>query len=140
MARKQRVPEILRRQVRDRADGRCEYCLVHEDDMVYSFEADHIIAEKHAGKTTSENLAWACIICNRNKGPDISSIDQLNDTIVPLFNPRKHHWKRHFRLNGPRIEPLTASARATEFLLQFNTEDRLNQRMALISEGRYLRS
>jgi len=105
--------------------------------MIYSFEADHIIAEKHRGKTTLENLAWACVICNRNKGPDISSIDPLHDTVVALFNPRKHQWKRHFRLNGPRIEPLTASGRATEFLLQFNIPERIEQRLALISNGRY---
>ena len=137
MLRKRRVPETLRQQVRKRAKRCCEYCLVHEDDMTFSYEADHIIAEKHNGKTVFENLAWACALCNRNKGPDISSIDPTNDEIVPLFNPRKQQWKRHFRLNGPRIEPLTASGRATEFLLQLNIQDRIVQRLALMSEKRY---
>ena len=45
-----RVPERLRHQVRDRAQGWCEYCLIHEDDVMYSHEADHIVAESMAGK------------------------------------------------------------------------------------------
>jgi len=105
--------------------------------MLFPFEADHIRAEKHHGLTTLENLAWACGICNRFKGTDVASYDPLTDEIVPLFNPRKQRWQRHFRLNGPRIEPLTASGRATEMLLQFNSQDRITQRLALIGKGRY---
>lgn len=52
-----RAPERLRRQVRDRAQGQCEYCRIHEEDVVFPHEADHIIAEKHGGPTTLENLA-----------------------------------------------------------------------------------
>jgi hypothetical protein len=32
MARKPSVPERLRRQVQARAQGRCEYCLIHESE------------------------------------------------------------------------------------------------------------
>jgi hypothetical protein len=139
MAHKHRVPETLRRQVRERAGRCCEYCLVHEEDMFLPYEPDHIIAEKHNGKTALENLAWSCAICNRYKVSDISSIDPLHDTVVPLFNPRKHQWKCHFRLNGPHIEPLTSNGRATEFLLGMNTQERLNHRLVLIANGRYPR-
>jgi len=137
MAKKTRVPEKLRQQVRERAKGRCEYCLVHEDDLLFAFEADHVIAEKHKGATIFENLAWACGVCNRFKGTDLSSIDPITNEIVPLFNPRRHQWHRHFRLNGAHIVPLTARGRATESLLQLNTEDRLLQRQALLQQGRY---
>jgi 5-methylcytosine-specific restriction endonuclease McrA len=71
MAKKTRVPAKLRQQVRERAKGCCEYCLVHEDDLLFPCEADHVIAEQHKGATVFENLAWACGICNRNKGPNI---------------------------------------------------------------------
>ena len=105
--------------------------------MLFPCEADHVIAEQHKGATVLDNLAWACGICNRNKGPNLSSIDPVTNEVIPLFNPRKHQWRRHFRLNGARIEPLTASGRSTESLLQLNTDDRLMQRHVLIRQGRY---
>jgi hypothetical protein len=33
MAKKSAIPDRLRQQVRERAQGRCEYCLIHEADM-----------------------------------------------------------------------------------------------------------
>lgn len=131
------IPERLRRQICARAEGRCEYCLMHEMFTFSPHEPDHIIAEKHGGETTFENLAWACFFCNRHKGSDISSIDPLNGHITPLFNPRKQQWRRHFRLNGPFIEPLTASGRATANLLQFNIQARIEDRRDLMTTGDY---
>jgi hypothetical protein len=127
----------LRQQVRDRAQGRCEYCLIHEDDSVYNHEPDHIIAEQHGGPTSLDNLAWACFLCNHYKGANLSSIDPVTSKVTPLFNPRKHQWRRHFRLNGGRIESLTANARATERLLQFNTPKNIKERLRLIAAGSY---
>ncbi len=132
-----RVPDRLRRQARDRAQGRCEYCLIHEEDTNFPHEVDHVIAEKHSGPTTLDNLAWACGVCSRNKGADISSIDPHTSKVTPLFNPRQQQWRRHFRLNGGRIEPLTASGRATANLLQFNTSENITDRLRLMSIGHY---
>lgn len=134
-----RVPDRLRHEVRDRARGRCEYCLLHEDDAIYPHEPDHIVAEKHNGPTTLDNLAWACFLCNRFKGTDLSSIDPATNKPAYLFNPRKHQWKRHFHLNGGRIEPLTACGRATASLLQFNTLANITERLRLIAIGHYPR-
>jgi 5-methylcytosine-specific restriction endonuclease McrA len=89
MTGKRTISLALRRKVQERAGGRCEYCLVHNDDMLFAFEADHVIAEQHHGETVLENLAWACPMCNRYKGTNISSIDPATNEIVPLFNPRK---------------------------------------------------
>lgn len=139
MASKKRVPETLRRQVRVRASGCCEYCLVHEEDTYLAHEPDHVIAEKHGGATTFENLAWACAACNRYKGTDLTSIDPLNNKIVPLYNPRQQRWSRHFRLNGARIEPLTATGRATEHLLHLNEKRCIDERLKLMSSGHYPR-
>lgn len=132
-----RIPERLRQEVRKRAEGMCEYCLIHEDDMLIPFHVDHIIAEQHHGLTTLENLAWSCYECNNFKGPNISSIDPKTGKLAPLFNPRTQQWSRHFRLNGPRIDPLTASGRATESLLNFNTPTRIQERLALMEDDHY---
>jgi len=68
------VSTDLRRQVKERADGRCEYCLLSEADAFFTHEVDHVIAEKHGGATTFENLALACFDCNRFKAFDIASV------------------------------------------------------------------
>ena len=137
MTQKQYIPELLRRQVRMRARGCCEYCLIPDDDSFFPHEPDHVIAEKHGGATTLDNLAWACTACNRYKGSDLASIDPLTGHLAALYNPRRQQWSRHFCLNGARIEPLTASGRATERLLHLNHESRLEERQALINRGYY---
>jgi 5-methylcytosine-specific restriction endonuclease McrA len=139
MARKHRISEFARRQVRERAGERCEYCLPHQEDGNLTFEADHVVAEKHGGSTTLDNLAWSCFTCNHYKGTDLSSVDPSTTRTVPLFNPRKQQWSRHFRLNGGRIEGITASGRATERLLRFNRDERIAVRLNLIALGRYPR-
>lgn len=42
-----------------RANGVCDYCLIHQEDAHFSFHVDHIISRKQRGPTTSENLALA---------------------------------------------------------------------------------
>ena len=137
MARKPAVPERLRRQVQERAQGRCEYCLIHEVDMYYPHEADHAIAEKHGGPTSLENLAWACFYCNRFKGSALASVDPTSNKVVLLFHPRQQRWNRHFRLNGALIEGITASGRATVALLHLNNAERVAHRLGLIDLGHY---
>lgn len=127
----------IRRQLRERASKCCEYCLIHEDDSILLHEADHIIAEKHGGEATTENLALVCFYCNRYKGSDIASIDSVTGTLTPLFNPRNQAWGEHFRLEGVRIVPLTAEGRVTEYILRLNHPDRLLERQILRDMGRY---
>ena len=127
----------MRQRVRERAGGRCEYCLMHEEDAFFPYEADHVIAEKHGGATAEENLAWTCSVCNRYKGSDLTSLDPRTGRLAPLYNPRRQRWRRHFRLMVAYIEPLTASGRATERLLHLNDPHRLDERAELISIGRY---
>ena len=64
------VPAHLRRLVTERANRVCEYCLIHRDDTFFGCEIEHVISEKHGGLTTPENLALACMTCNRLKGTD----------------------------------------------------------------------
>ncbi|MCB0064451.1 MAG: HNH endonuclease [Caldilineaceae bacterium] len=131
------IAQLLRALVRERANYRCEYCLVHEDDGLLPHECDHIIAEQHGGKTEAENLAFACIHCNRKKGPNLASIDPETGQVVTLFNPRIHSWSKHFRIQEATIVPLTATGRATTNLLGLNAADRLLSRENLVQIGRY---
>jgi len=82
------IPSALRRQIDERAKGKCGYCLLAENYAFFTHEADHIISEKHGGKTVIENLALSCFDCNRFKGSDIASVDPLTESLVRLFNPR----------------------------------------------------
>jgi 5-methylcytosine-specific restriction endonuclease McrA len=70
------LPTALRAAVRTRANGCCEYCLLHEDDAWFPHEPDHIVATKHRGATDEANLAWTCLACNRHKETDLASIDE----------------------------------------------------------------
>jgi hypothetical protein len=49
------------------------------------------------------------------------------------------NWAEHFRLVGGRIVPLTPIGRVTEYLLQFNQSQSVQQRQWLIQAGRYPR-
>jgi hypothetical protein len=90
------ISASLRHLVIERAQGRCEYCLIHQDVSIYSHEVDHIIALKHGGQTIADNLALSCLPCNRHKGSDFATIDPNSGEIVPLFNPRRQIWEEHF--------------------------------------------
>ena len=132
-----RISAALRREVRERARERCEYCLIAESEVFGPHEPDHLIALKHGGETSSANLVLACFECNRFKGSDIASLDPLTGELVPLFNPRTQHWTEHFYLNGCRIIPLSAVGRATERLLQLNLAKRLKSRQKSATSGFY---
>jgi 5-methylcytosine-specific restriction endonuclease McrA len=127
----------LRKLVVNRAAKRCEYCLIHQDFSIYTHEVDHIIAVKHSGETTADNLALSCLSCNRHKGSDFATIDQTTKEIVPLFNPRLQVWSEHFYLENGRIEGKTKIGQVTSRLLQMNVLNRVLERQVLISQGQY---
>jgi 5-methylcytosine-specific restriction endonuclease McrA len=82
------IPPELRQLVIERADGYCEYCWMHQNFSIYKHEIDHIIAVKHGGETNADNLAFACLSCNRHKGCDFATLGSNTGAIVRLFNPR----------------------------------------------------
>lgn len=122
------ISTALRRLVAERAWTRCEYCLLSSGVSFYPHEVDHIIAEKHDGKTEFDNLAYACARCNRFKGTDLGSFDPLTGQFAFLFNPRTQVWSEHFAFEGEMIVGLTAEGRTTVKLLQMNSEERLAER------------
>lgn len=132
-----RISAEIRATVRERAEGCCEYCRVHEDDVLVPHEPDHVIAEQHDGRSTLENLALARFHCNRFKGPNISSIDPDSGEIVPLFNPRTQLWQQHFRFDGANIVPISANGRTTVSLLKLNSSERIRVRRSLMSAERF---
>ena len=131
------ISAALRRQVAQQADFICEYCLLHEEDGFYPFEADHIISRKHEGPTILSNLAFACPVCNRSKGSDLGTISRRTRILTRFFNPRIDSWNQHFRLNGALIEPISDIGEGTVRILGFNHEDRILERVTLIAIGRY---
>lgn len=122
------IQTALRRQVIERAQNRCEYCLLLADVAFFPHEVDHVIAEKHGGATNLDNLAFACWRCNRHKGSDLTSFDPQTGQLSPLFNPRTQVWIEHFTYESKRMIGLTPEGRTTIQLLQLNSEERLIER------------
>ena len=79
----------------------------------------------------------ACVFCNRFKGTDIATILRETGRLCRLFNPRTDHWTDHFHLDGARIVGITDIGAATTSLLNFNHNDRLLERHALMAVDRY---
>jgi len=128
-------PEV-RRLVASRADSLCEYCLIPDANGV-GFQIDHIISVKHGGATTPDNLAYACIFCNLQKGTDLGSINWQTGELVRFFNPRRDFWGEHFQLNEAVIQPLTDIGEVTTRIFDFNNDERILERQALMEVGRY---
>jgi hypothetical protein len=131
------INEELRAEISQRASERCEYCLIHQDDAGFRHQVDHIVSRKHGGASVLDNLAFACVICNRNKGSDVASVEPRTGGIVRLFDPRHDRWVDHFRIVGARIEPITDVGSTTVRLLRLNAPERILERRLLQSLGRY---
>jgi hypothetical protein len=131
------VTAELRRRIAFRAEGLCEYCLIHEDDTFFGCQVEHIISEKHGGSTTEGNLAYACVYCNRFKGSDLGSLLPSTGELIRFFNPRTDAWSTHFRLDGPRIVPLSDVGEVTVRIFAMNNLDRLLERRRLMQDNRY---
>lgn len=131
------IPAALRRQVEERAQRRCEYCLLPAAVAFFPHEIDHVIAEKHGGVTEATNLAFTCWRCNRHKGTDLASFDPDTGAFCRIFTPRTQQWRDHFALNGETIAGLTPEGRTTARLRQMNTAERMRERQRLVVLGHY---
>jgi hypothetical protein len=132
------ISDKLREQVRQRANGRCEYCGKPENVNTFSHQVDHVIPEDHTGTSEYINLAWACFRCNNGKGRDIASIDEETKQLTPLYNPRTQNWNDHFEMNAEAvIVGKTPIGRVTVRLLEMNRERQIEIRRNLIEEGRW---
>jgi HNH endonuclease len=116
------------------AEGHCEYCQLPASRHPAPFQIDHVIARQHGGLTIIENLALACIHCNRFKGPNIAGVDPQTGEIVRLFHPRLDTWAEHFAWDGANLVGLTAIGRATITVLLINDPELVAVRTALREE------
>jgi hypothetical protein len=122
----------LRSSVRARAENRCEYCQLHQDDAPFArFHVEHIIPRQHGGSDEPENLALACHRCNLKKGPNLTGIDATTGEIAPLYHPRRQKWAEHLRFDDAYIVGLTATGRVTVQVLDMNATGRVELRRAL---------
>jgi len=117
------------RLVRNRAENRCEYCRLHQDAAPFlRFHIEHIQARQHIQDDSSDNLALACPDCNRHKGPNLATLDPNTREVVMLYHPRKDNWNDHFVMDGYYIRGITQIGIATEKLLKFNSDERVEMR------------
>jgi hypothetical protein len=127
-----------RRFVKQRAQGRCEYCRLPQAAQPFiTFHVEHITAKQHSGSDDPKNLCVACERCNSFKGPNLTGIDPDTGNIERLFNPRVEEWHEHFSLQGPLIVGLTAVGRTTVGVLAMNEERRGELRGILIAQGEF---
>ena len=129
----------VRQAVRDRAGSRCEYCGFREEHLpLWPFHREHVVAEQHGGTDALENLAWSCQRCNLRKGTNLSGIDPDSGSVVRLFHPRTDAWSENFVADGDgRIRGSSPIGRATVWLLQMNSLERVEMRRLLLSAGRW---
>ena len=129
------VPAGLRRQVRRRAGGRCEYCRLPGRIADRPLEFDHVRPLRHRGRTVLANLALACRACNGAKNASPSAFDPQTDALVPLFHPRHDLWAEHFGFVGAEIAGRTAVGRATAEFLRMNDPDPILLREVALFAG-----
>lgn len=110
---------------------------MREEDVGFPLQVDHIISRKRGGLLTADNLACACVLCNRHKGTDVASIDVRTGRLVRLFDPRRDTWADHFRLDGPFIRLLSEVGAATVRLLRLNAVEWVAERRSFQRLGSY---
>jgi len=91
------------------------------------------------GSSDEDNLWLSCSTCNTYKGEQITARYPQSGRLVPLFNPRRQNWFRHFRWSrdGTIIIGRTATGRATVEALQLNNELSLTARRFWVLVGEH---
>lgn len=120
----------LSAQVASRAQGRCEYCRMHQSLQGASFHLEHVVPKSRGGSSELENLAWACPSCNLRKSNHVEVIEPDSGAILPLFHPRSHAWKDHFTWDEYSILGRTPIGVATIAALDLNHSRRIQIRKA----------
>jgi HNH endonuclease len=126
--------ERERRLVRERAGGRCEYCLSPAAYSPDPFATEHIIPRSRGGSHRPANLAFSCQGCNSFKYNSIEAPDPVSGERVSLLHPRRDAWRDHFTWSDDFTEilGLTPTGRATIARLDLNRPEVVNLRRLLI--------
>jgi hypothetical protein len=120
-----RLPVEVVRLVTARADGRCEYCRMHQALQGATFHVEHIVPTAAGGSDDASNLCLACPPCNLHKSDRTHGVDPDTERPAPLFDPRRDLWDDHFAWVGRRLAGRTPAGRATVALLDLNSPRRL---------------
>ncbi|CAN1209907.1 HNH nuclease domain-containing protein [Tumidithrix helvetica PCC 7403] len=133
------LPETLKAQIRQRAEGLCEYCHAVEKWQFVCFTIDHILPKSQGGTDSLDNLALACFHCNRKKYTKNSAIDPDTGIETALFNPRRDRWQDHFAWANDKLYLLgiTPTGRATVNALECNRDRLISIRVADIAINRH---
>lgn len=133
------VPRPVRRQVRERAGDRCEYCRHPASFSCAPFVCEHVLPRAGGSGNSPDELAWACPACNGHKYAKTHAVDPQTGKLAPHFNPRRQRWRRHFTWSADflTLEALTATGRATIEALHLNAPALLNLRRALKAVGEH---
>src|SRR5437763_11140153 len=117
-----RLSAAVRRAVRLRAHERCEYCQSSSFVTGEELTIDHIIPSARGGADDLDNLCACCFWCNSYKSAVVEATDPHTGDAVPLFDPRRDHWRDHFQWSpsGTRILGRTSVGRATIRALHLN--------------------
>ena len=130
------ISPTVRQTVAKRAQFRCEYCKIFERYAFLPFHIEHIISIKHGGQSTEDNLAYACSICNLNKGSDIATIIEKDIKPIRFFHPRIDNWTEHFKVeNTGIITPLTNIGKATIKIFKLNHPESIIERYNMIQKN-----
>ena len=115
------IPSRLADFVRNRANERCEYCLIPQASQEATFHIDHITPRAKKGRTVAENLALACVTCSLRKAARTRAFDPSTGSLVSLFHPRRQEWHEHFMwTTSHRVKGKTPIGRATIVALGMN--------------------
>ena len=131
--RRRAIPRALRKQVRDRAGNRCEYCQHPANFACAPFVCEHVRPRVRGAGNAFSELAWACPACNSHKYDKTHAHDPKTGRLVSLFNPRRQRWSRHFAWSADFLLILgrTPAGRATVEALNLNRLELINLRRAL---------
>lgn len=135
MAKQLRVSEQLRARVAARAGDRCEYCLSPARYATQRLSVEHASPRVKGGTNAFENLALSCQGCNNHKYNHTEAPDPVSGKLVPLYNPRQHHWAEHFAWSADTLLIIGTSptGRATVEALLLNRPGVVNLRRLLIA-------
>ncbi|NJL91914.1 MAG: HNH endonuclease [Coleofasciculaceae cyanobacterium SM2_1_6] len=133
------LSEIIKSQVRERANGLCEYCHAIEKWQFVQFTIDHILPISQGGTDELDNLALACFHCNRQKYTKTSAFDPETGIETALFNPRCDRWQDHFVWSNDKLQLVGISSigRATVNALGCNRDRLISIRSADIAIDRH---
>lgn len=139
MSARRRLSDALQHQVRERANGLCEYCHTIEKWQYVRFTIDHVVSLAQGGTDEIDNLALACFHCNRRKSDLGVGVDPASGEPCALFHPRQMNWQDHFIWSADCTEliGLTPTGRATVAQLDLNRQRIQNIRAADVAVKRH---